>query len=45
MRVIKAPDLARARQLLKESGYAGEKVVVLHPTDLPIFSSRRRHTR
>ena len=36
---IKAPDLARARQLLKESGYAGEKVVVLHPTDLPIFAN------
>lgn len=36
---IKAPDLAHARQLLKDSGYAGEKVVVLHPTDLPIFAN------
>ncbi|WP_139208576.1 ABC transporter substrate-binding protein [Achromobacter sp. NFACC18-2] len=36
---IKAPDLAHARKLLKESGYAGEKVVVLHPTDLPIFAN------
>lgn len=36
---IKAPDLAHARQLLKDSGYKGEKVVVLHPTDLPIFAN------
>ena len=27
------PDLAKARQLIAESGYKGEKVVVLHPTD------------
>lgn len=36
---INPPDLANARKLLKESGYAGEKVVVLHPTDLPIFAN------
>lgn len=36
---IKAPALAHARQLLKDSGYKGEKVVVLHPTDLPIFAN------
>lgn len=36
---INPPDLARARQLLKDSGYAGQKVVVLHPTDLPIFAN------
>lgn len=36
---IHKPDLARARQLLKESGYAGQKVVILHPTDLPIFAN------
>lgn len=35
----KKPDLARAKALLKESGYDGSKVVVLHPTDLPILSS------
>lgn len=27
------PDLARAKQLLQEAGYKGEKVVVLYPTD------------
>ncbi len=33
------PDLAHARALLKESGYDGSKVVILHPTDLPVLSS------
>lgn len=33
------PDLARARQLLKASGYQGEKVVVLHSADTPILSA------
>lgn len=33
------PDIERARQLLKDSGYKGEKVVILHPTDLPSLSS------
>lgn len=27
------PDLARAKQLLQEAGYKGEKIVVLYPTD------------
>ncbi len=27
------PDVARAKQLLQESGYKGEKVVLLYPTD------------
>jgi peptide/nickel transport system substrate-binding protein len=27
------PDLAKAKALIAESGYKGEKVVVLHPTD------------
>ena len=31
-------DLAQARALLKESGYAGEKIVVLHPTDVRSLS-------
>lgn len=33
------PDLARARALLKESGYDGAKVVIMHPTDLASLSS------
>jgi peptide/nickel transport system substrate-binding protein len=33
------PDLAHAKSLLKESGYDGTKVVILHPTDLPILTS------
>ncbi|MEN4922606.1 ABC transporter substrate-binding protein [Achromobacter spanius] len=33
------PDLAHAKALLKESGYDGSKVVILHPTDLPVLSS------
>ncbi len=35
----KEPDLAHAKALLKESGYDGSKVVILHPTDLPVLSS------
>jgi len=29
----KKPDFEKAKQLLKESGYKGEKVVILYPTD------------
>jgi peptide/nickel transport system substrate-binding protein len=36
---LKAPDLAKAKALLKESGYKGEKVVILHPTDIQVLSS------
>jgi len=32
-------DLERARQMLKESGYDNEKVVILHPADLPSGSA------
>ena len=32
-------DLARARALLKEGGYKGEKIVVLHPTDVRSLSA------
>jgi peptide/nickel transport system substrate-binding protein len=32
---FRQPDLAKAKQLLAESGYKGEKVVVLVPTDVP----------
>lgn len=35
----KKPDLAHAKALLKDSGYDGSKVVILHPTDLPVLSS------
>ena len=31
---IKVPNIERAKALLKESGYKGEKVVVLHATDV-----------
>jgi len=34
---LRKPDLAKARALLKEAGYAGEKVVVLQPTDLQVL--------
>jgi peptide/nickel transport system substrate-binding protein len=33
------PDLAKARQLMKEAGYKGEKVVVLEPTDNTQFDA------
>ncbi|WP_371998778.1 ABC transporter substrate-binding protein (plasmid) [Tistrella mobilis] len=33
------PDYAGAKALLKEAGYKGEKVVVLHPTDLASLSA------
>ena len=36
---IHSPDLAKAKALLKESGYKGEKVVILHPTDIQVLSS------
>ncbi|MER9645242.1 ABC transporter substrate-binding protein [Mesorhizobium sp. M0239] len=31
----KGGDLEKAKQLLKEAGYAGEKVVILQPTNIP----------
>jgi peptide/nickel transport system substrate-binding protein len=30
-----SPDLARAKQMLKDAGYKGEKVVIINPSDLP----------
>jgi peptide/nickel transport system substrate-binding protein len=36
---MKAPDLAKAKAMLKESGYKGEKIVILHPTDIQVLSS------
>jgi peptide/nickel transport system substrate-binding protein len=36
--VLSGPrDDARAKQLVRESGYAGEKVVMLAPTDRPVY--------
>ena len=33
------PDLEKARALMKEAGYNGEKVIVLHPTTNPAFEA------
>jgi peptide/nickel transport system substrate-binding protein len=38
-------DLARARQLVKESGYDGRSVVVLDPTDIPLTHGAALVTR
>ena len=36
---FRKPDLARAKQLLTEAGYKGEKVVVLVPTDIATLNA------
>jgi peptide/nickel transport system substrate-binding protein len=38
MGFIAKPDIKRAQQLLKESGYDGTPVVLLHPTDLAVIA-------
>jgi peptide/nickel transport system substrate-binding protein len=38
-------DLTRARQLVKESGYDGRPIVVLHVTDIPYFNAAAIVTR
>src|SRR5262249_30061637 len=38
-------DLTRARQLVKESGYDGRPIVVLHPTDIPFINAAAIVTR
>ena len=38
MELVARPDLAHARQLLKESGYDGTPVVLMHPTDLAVIA-------
>jgi peptide/nickel transport system substrate-binding protein len=38
MDFIAKPNLEQARQLLKQSGYNGERIVVMHPTDLPLLA-------
>jgi peptide/nickel transport system substrate-binding protein len=42
---IMGHDLARARQLVKESGYDGYPVVVLHVTDIPFLNAAAIVTR
>jgi peptide/nickel transport system substrate-binding protein len=36
---FRKPDLAKAKQLLAESGYKGEKIVVLVPTDITYLNA------
>ena len=38
-------DLARARQLVTESGYDGQPIVVLHATDVPLVNAAAIVTR
>jgi peptide/nickel transport system substrate-binding protein len=38
MEFIARPDMKRAQQLLKDSGYDGTPVVLLHPTDVVVIS-------
>ena len=38
-------DLTRARQLVKESGYDGQPIVVLHVTDIPFLNAAAIVTR
>ncbi|PJI41942.1 ABC transporter substrate-binding protein [Ferrovibrio sp.] len=35
---VKKPDLAKAKKMLAESGYKGEKIVIMAPTDLNSIS-------
>ena len=37
-------DMARARKLLAESGYKGERTVVMQPSDFPIYNSMAQVT-
>ncbi|MGE0420215.1 MAG: ABC transporter substrate-binding protein [Acetobacteraceae bacterium] len=36
---LRKPDYEKAKQLLKEAGYQGEKLVLLNPTDRPQYSA------
>ena len=38
------PDLEKARALLKEAGYAGEKIIMLEPTNHPAFDAATQMT-
>jgi peptide/nickel transport system substrate-binding protein len=37
--LLKKPDLDRAKQLLAEAGYKGEKIVVMAPSDYPTINA------
>lgn len=39
---FRAPNMDRARQLVRESGYNGEKVVVLSPSGIPLIPDMTR---
>ena len=36
---LKPANVAKAKAMLKESGYKGEKVIILHPTDIQVLSA------
>jgi len=36
---LRAPNIEKAKQLFKEAGYNGEKIVVLQPTDRPQYNA------
>jgi peptide/nickel transport system substrate-binding protein len=38
--LLKGPNLAKAKQLIKESGYKGEKIVLMSATDQPIVQGQ-----
>ena len=38
------PDLARAKQLMQEAGYKGEKIVMMEPTTVPQFDAATQVT-
>jgi peptide/nickel transport system substrate-binding protein len=42
---IRKPDIARARQLVRESGYDGKPLVVIHVTDRPQMNAAAIVTR
>lgn len=43
--LTKPRDLTLAKRLVKESGYAGEKVVMLSPSDRPVYSQMSQVAR
>jgi len=36
---LKAVDREKAKQLLKEAGYKGEKIILMQPTDIPVLNN------
>ena len=45
LEVFARPDVARAKRLVAESGYAGEKVVLMSPSDQPALTQLTHVTR